>query len=144
MPWSPLFEWRVREIMVSLPPQLVKSVIEDSCVLFLGAGFSSWARLPSRNEFAHLLVDEVRPDFVRDPVLSQKVSELDQQRDDLGMVSQLYNDFYKGRRAYDRVADILATREREAQQAGRLKLLEPLRSLPTIKEVLTTNYDTLV
>src|SRR5437763_1314137 len=134
----------MKELMVSLPPQLVKSVIEDRCVLFLGAGVSSGAGLPSGKELAHVLADELRADFERDSVLSQKVSELDEQRDDLRKVSQFYNDFYKGRRAYERVANILATREREAQQTGRLRLLEPLRSLPTIKEVLTTNYDALV
>lgn len=134
----------MKEPKVSLPPQLIKAVIEDRCVLFFGAGVSCDMGLPSGKELAHLLADELKLDLERDSSLAEKVAELEPLRDDLRMVSQLYNDFYKGRRAYDSIAELLATRERDAQQSGCLKLLEPLRNLPTIKEVLTTNYDTLV
>jgi NAD-dependent SIR2 family protein deacetylase len=130
--------------LLSIPPQLMKAVREQRCVLFLGAGVSVNAGLPSGKEVSNLLATELRPDFEKHPEYSQKIGELEEKRSDLKATAQTYEDFYKGGRVYDTVAELLATKEREAQESGKTKILDPLKYLPSIKEILTTNYDLIV
>ena len=124
----------------NLPPQVLKAIEEERFVLFFGAGVSQNAGLPSAKELTNLLSDELRRDLISNSNLQSKVAELDESRNDLAKVAQLYNDFYGGRRAYEKVAEELAIREDKA----RLNILQPITELPKIRDILTTNYDTLI
>ncbi len=126
--------------MVKLPPQLLKALWESRCILFLGSGVSFNAGLPTATDLSHLLADELLKDLQNDSNLKEKTLDLEKNRDDLAKVSQFYTDYHQSRRAYQKVADALKISERNA----RVDILRPLRDLPTIREILTTNYDTLV
>jgi hypothetical protein len=123
-----------------LPPQLIRSLEESRCLLFFGSGMSMAAGLPSAKELAKLLTKELRADFERDPNYRGRLRELDSCEDNLRRIAQFSTDYYQSKRAYERVAEELAVRERSA----RLDVLRPIQGLPTVQEILTTNYDLLV
>lgn len=125
---------------MNLPPQLLKAVEEDRCVFFFGAGVSQNAGLPSARNLADLLENELREDIKKDSKLAGKLDDLDRSSGKLADIAQLYDDYYKGRRAYKTVAAEISTHERSARSG----LFQPLMSLPTIHEIFTTNYDCLV
>jgi hypothetical protein len=98
------------------------------------------AGLPSAKELAKLLAEELRADFERDPNHKSRLPELSAYQENLKRVAQLSTDYYRSKRAYERVAEELAIRERSA----RVAVLRPIQSLPTVREILTTNYDLLI
>jgi hypothetical protein len=124
----------------NLPPQLIRSVNESRCLLFFGSGMSQGAGLPSTIEIANLLANELHADFQRDSKFKDRLGELESCRNNLRRIAQLSTDYYKSRRAYERVAEVLDTAER----AAKIEVFRPLQALPTIREILTTNYDLLV
>src|ERR1043165_2152448 len=130
----------MNDINNNLPPQLLKALEQNRCVLFLGAGVSANAGLPSGKELSHLLADELCEDFSRDQNRTGGIPELQDRRDNLPWVAQLHNDYYSGRGAQHKIAELLSDRERSAH----IEILRPLRELVPIREIITTNYDTLV
>lgn len=125
----------------SLPPQLLRALDERRCVLFFGAGASLNAKLPSSKELANKLANELLRDFEHDSDFSNKKQEVERCADDLKRTAQLYNGYNSDNwAAHHYVADEIAARELDAD----LSVLHPLRNLPTIKEIFTTNYDLLI
>ncbi|MDQ3280248.1 MAG: SIR2 family protein, partial [Acidobacteriota bacterium] len=108
-------------------------------MLFFGAGVSAAAGLPSSNVLMDILRNELLQDLRRDQQLSTKVDEL-QRATSLARVAQLHEEYYRSKRGRQKVADVLQAAQRDA----RLDVISPLRDLPCIKSLLTTNYDALV
>lgn len=123
-----------------LSPVLLRSVEQGRCVVFLGAGASQACGLHSGPGIASVLAEELRIDWERDEKFKGRLEELNQVQNDLPRVSQLYEGYYKERRAHNKVAEIIAAQERVAK----ITVLSPLKTLLPIKEILTTNYDCLV
>src|SRR5437016_14453634 len=122
-----------------LPPQLLKAMDEDRCIFFFGAGVSQAAGLPSAYDLAKILEDELRTDISTDDKLLNKLSDIEKSAGRLDEMAQLYNDYYKGRRAYATVASRIA----QCETTARTDFLRSLMDLPTIRDILTTNYDCL-
>jgi NAD-dependent SIR2 family protein deacetylase len=125
---------------ISLPPQLMRTVRESRCLLFLGAGVSYNAGLPSGKDLSHILADQLKQDFNSGDTKKSQIEELESYRDDLKKISQLYQNYYGGRIVYNKISEILAEKERTARK----DILEPLKHLNTVRNIITTNYDRLV
>jgi hypothetical protein len=123
----------------TLPPQLVRALGEDRLIIFLGAGVSKAANLPSAESLAEMLAAELRADFEKDPQFSPKLPELERASGRLQEVAQLHYAYYKSRRTHQLVADRMA----EAEERAKLGFLRPIKNLQNIREVFTTNYDCL-
>jgi hypothetical protein len=124
----------------SLPPQLIKAMEERRLVLFFGSGVSINAGLPTSKALANLLADELEDDIKKDPNHDHQILEIKECRNDLSRLSELYSRYYDARRASIRIANELTDQEANAKK----EILYPMRDLPTISEILTTNYDTLI
>lgn len=121
-----------------LPSQLVKALKEDRVVLFFGAGVSVACGLPGSGDLAEMLRNELLADVENDRAKATRAEEV-RRATSLTRVAQLHQDYYQSKRARQKIAETL----QRAERAARVDVLAPLKELPCIRMLLTTNYDTL-
>jgi hypothetical protein len=135
----------------ALPAKLVQSIKDGDCVVFIGAGFSAPARLPSWTRLLEILVDDLCGKDSANPkrVSLRQLMGYDahgnwvggHNSDSFDQCAQCVEDELGERRVHELIAEALKLPEplNAAMQARRDLLL----SIP-FRAILTTNYDDIL
>jgi hypothetical protein len=134
-----------------IPAKLVQSIKDGDCVVFIGAGFSAPARLPSWTRLLEILVDDLCGTDAANPkrVALRQLMGYDahgnwvggHNSDSFDQCAQCVEDELGERRVHELIAEALKLPEplNAAMQARRDLLL----SIP-FRAILTTNYDDIL
>ncbi|MBZ5489717.1 MAG: SIR2 family protein [Acidobacteriia bacterium] len=122
-----------------LPPQLVTALDESRLVILLGAGVSQAAGLPSSVQLRDVLKAELLDAFKKDSKYLHRLDEVSQE-ERLQIIAQAHKEYFGNQRPYNLICQQLS----QAEESAKAEFLRAFRNLPTIRDILTTNYDCLL
>lgn len=117
---------------------LVKDFVEHNCILFVGAGVSQCAGLPSSPELSNGLAKELI-ETLRRSNQDNKIPGVTQNQSNLQEIAEYYHNFFGNHKAKERICEIIESR----QKTAKTEIFDTIRNLPR-NDIITTNYDSLL
>ena len=123
---------------VIIPPALMKSLDEMRCVFLIGAGASVGEGLPSVSDLIDILHDQLKI-YVKDIAVLEEAQKLKGNNDLAGMATVYENQFSSSDARL-----IISQAISEAKEKIKPVFHEKLGQIPSIKHIVTTNWDSLI
>lgn len=117
---------------------LVKDIKEHNCILFVGAGVSQCAGLPSAQELSTELAKELIEAF-KTSNRDDDIPRVTQNQRNLQEIAEYYHNFFSNHKVKERICEIIKSR----QKTAKTEIFDTIRSLPR-NDIITTNYDSLL
>lgn len=117
---------------------LVEDIAEHNCILFIGAGVSQCAGLPSSSELSMELAKDLIVAF-RTGGRESDISRIEKNQENLQEIAEMYHNFFEDHKVHKKICEKIEYKQKNAD----IKIFEAIASLPR-NEIITTNYDSLL
>lgn len=118
---------------------LVKDIAENNCILFLGAGVSQSAGLPSSPELSMALAKELINAMEKSNQEMSEINRVTQNQRNLQEIAKYYHNFFGNHKIKKRICEVLESEQKSAST----EIFDTITTLPR-NDIITTNYDSLL
>lgn len=123
-----------------IPIPLVKNLVNGNTVIIIGSGVSISAGIISSGEICNKLYTELNKDIKEQkPDDIEKIKEINNEKNNLAKLSQIYSDYYGDNRAKHEVRELVIDSSKKADPS----IFRSIAKLP-ICDIITTNYDRMI